>query len=255
MKVKYYLLNPTQNITVIVETPTEISMQPSVAERIMELEPTAEQVGFVSGENLRMAGGEFCGNASMSAAVLLGRRLKAGESRTVELTVSGADGKVPVSITAKGDESFTGTVNMPVPIDISDVMLEFNGKAITVPAVKFGGITHLIFEFDAEKTAIEKSVKKWCADIGADALGVMLLDIENSKLTPLVYVPNAGTMFWESSCASGTSAVGAYLYSKNKCPIKYDFDEPGGVLTVETDGKNLRLTGNVKIIKVSEAEI
>ena len=255
MNVKYYLLNPTQNITVLVETPTDILLQPSVAEKLMQLEPTAEQVGFVSGDNLRMAGGEFCGNASMSAAVLLCRNLKAGESRTVKLSVSGADRKVPVTVNANGDGSYNGTVNMPAPIEIGQVELDYNDEKITVPAVRFSGITHLIFESDAEKTAIEKSVKKWCAEIGADALGVMILDLKKSKLTPLVYVPNAGTMFWESSCASGTSAVGVYLYSKEKRPIKYDFAEPGGTLTVEADGENLRLTGNVKIIKYSEAEI
>jgi len=255
MKVSYYLLNPTQNITVLCATPVPVNEQVRVASRLMELEPTAEQVGFVNGEKLRMAGGEFCGNASMSAAALFCKDLAAGEKRKVELSVSGADGKITVDITAENDGSFTGAVSMPVPLSVGVAEINFNGKAVSVPAVKFSGITHLIFDSTADKKAVEKSVPEWCAELGADALGVMLLNEEKSQLTPLVYVPQAGTMFWENSCASGTSAVGAYLFSRENMPISCTLEEPGGKLSVEADGKSLRLTGNVKIIKQAETEI
>ena len=70
----YALLDPTGNMTLLAETPVPEAAQPLTAKRLMALEPATEQVGFVSktedGIGLRMAGGEFCGNASMSAAVL-----------------------------------------------------------------------------------------------------------------------------------------------------------------------------------------
>ena len=71
MKVDYTVLDPTGNITILVTSPVEISLQPPVASKLMELVPEAEQVGFLSEAEgcdiaLRMAGGEFCGNASMS---------------------------------------------------------------------------------------------------------------------------------------------------------------------------------------------
>ena len=73
-EIQYYLLDPTGNQTVLVETSVPEKIQPAVAKQIMECEPEAEQVGFVSFlENsieIRMAGGEFCGNAAMSAGVL-----------------------------------------------------------------------------------------------------------------------------------------------------------------------------------------
>lgn len=254
MKIDYYLMNPTGNITLLVMTPVEEALQPETAARLIELEPTAEQVGFLNKNSLRMAGGEFCGNASMSAAALLCRDLKCGESRKTELRVSGADKNIPVKITADED-GFRGTVNMPQPLSVEEVRLIFNGREYTAAAVRFKGITHLIFGIDFDRETAEKAAPVWCAELNADALGIMLLDRENSVLTPLVYVPNAGTMFWESSCASGTSAVGAYLVKKENRPVNLMFSEPGGILTVEADGKKLLLSGSVKIIKHSQIEI
>lgn len=85
----FSILDPTGNITALVESETPIDRQPSVAAGIMALYEDVEQVGFVdfgkvainaaydkygSGDRidcrLRMAGGESCGNATMSAAVL-----------------------------------------------------------------------------------------------------------------------------------------------------------------------------------------
>ncbi|MEE3312421.1 MAG: diaminopimelate epimerase, partial [Acutalibacteraceae bacterium] len=76
MEVTYSLFDPTGNITLLVETPISAAERVAVASKLMELEPKAEQVGFVSQDDadvdirLDMAGGEFCGNATMSAAAL-----------------------------------------------------------------------------------------------------------------------------------------------------------------------------------------
>ena len=90
--VSYTLLDPTGNLTLLVTSPVPEPAQPETARRLMELEPATEQVGFVSfrpeGVRLRMAGGEFCGNASLSAAALYLTRQDL-ESGTVSVTVSG----------------------------------------------------------------------------------------------------------------------------------------------------------------------
>ena len=71
---RYRIFDPTGNITALVEEAVDVSRQPSVAADIMQKHSNVEQVGFVSLDGdlpaLRMAGGEFCGNASMSAAAL-----------------------------------------------------------------------------------------------------------------------------------------------------------------------------------------
>lgn len=250
MEVKYYLFDPTGNITLLVETPIEEKYQPEVARKLMEIEPTAEQVGFVDGDSLRMAGGEFCGNASMSAAVLycMKNGISAGETRTVSLNVSGADEKVNVIINAESD-GFTGTVEMPRYEAIEDRQLEFEGKTYTLPVVKFKGISHIISENVLDRITAENAVKKWCADLNESCLGIMLYDSEKQSLEPLVYVSTAGTLFWERSCASGTSALGAYLLEKSGEAVELSVSEPGGVLSVYADENGIKLSGKVKILK------
>ena len=73
-EVEYCVLDPTGNITILVTTPVPVALQPRIAAELMRIIPESEQVGFLSQDDscdiaLRMAGGEFCGNASMCAAV------------------------------------------------------------------------------------------------------------------------------------------------------------------------------------------
>ena len=79
---RYSIFDPTGNITALVESPVDESEQPAVAASIMARHTAVEQVGFVRLSDkktapaaLRMAGGEFCANASMSAAALSALRL------------------------------------------------------------------------------------------------------------------------------------------------------------------------------------
>ena len=68
MRLDYFLLDPTGNITILVTSPVPVEKQAFAAARLMAREQNAEQVGFLSNAPscdiaLRMAGGEFCGNA------------------------------------------------------------------------------------------------------------------------------------------------------------------------------------------------
>jgi diaminopimelate epimerase len=98
--IRYYIFDPTGNITALVETEVPVDRQPEIAAQIMQKHPEVEQVGYVCYEDasvsdvseavkdnsdrqgssavtckdcsaqvsMRMAGGEFCGNATMCAA-------------------------------------------------------------------------------------------------------------------------------------------------------------------------------------------
>ena len=75
--IKYSILDPTGNITALVESEVAVERQPAAAEAIMKRHTEVEQVGFVRFDpeegidaQLRMAGGEFCGNASLCTAAL-----------------------------------------------------------------------------------------------------------------------------------------------------------------------------------------
>ena len=254
--IHYYLLDPTKNITALADTPTAPEDRPAAAARIMQEEPSCEQVGFVdfSGETprLEMAGGEFCGNAAMSAAALYcaNNGITAGETRRVTLAVSGAAKPVEVVVTAK-DGAFACTVRMPAPERIAEETLSLGGRKMTLPVVCCPGIAHImVTEDELTPAEAQAAVKGWCATLGVQALGVMLLDENALSLRPLVYVPAADTLCWESSCASGTCAVGAYLARRSGREVTLTFSEPGGTLRVQTgpQGEPL-LSGGVTIRK------
>lgn len=74
------------------------------------------------------------------------------------------------------------------------------------------------------------------------------------SLTPLVYIRTAGTLFWENSCGSGSSACGMYLAEKEKQPVDLELVQPGGILRVKGDLQTgIQLSGRVK--KTGEYEL
>ena len=112
---RFSLFDPSGNITALVESPVAPEEQRAAAMRIMARFPNVEQVGFVrlpAEEGMqvamRMAGGEFCGNASMSAAALslLRRAVPCGSRERVELRVSGVSHAVEVLLKRETEDSF-----------------------------------------------------------------------------------------------------------------------------------------------------
>lgn len=254
MKIDYILLDPSKNITALVKSPVEPKLRPSVAAAIMEKEPLCEQVGFISAGDgkcdicLNMAGGEFCGNAAMSAAVL-----SFIEKRKDDILVSVSGCKEPVSVKISPEPcgSYTGTVTMPKPLGFTQK--ELGGKRL--PVVELPGISHIIYTEQISADEAEKNIREFCALLGCDALGIMLLNDEESKITPLVYVPSADTIFWEQSCASGTTAAGVYLAETSGKALSRRFIEPGSALRVEAaPGEHPKLTGSVTILREASIE-
>ena len=77
------------------------------------------------------------------------------------------------------------------------------------------------------------------------------------QLTPLVYVPASQTVFWENSCASGTTAAGAYLFRRNPGEsLSLGLRQPGGRLEISAgaDGR-LLLGGTVRLLKRDRARL
>ena len=131
MELRYSILDPTGNITALVESPVEAAKRQAAAAAIMRRHDDVEQVGFLNpaGEDglpaLQMAGGEFCGNATMCAAALLSLRGKTGD--TVRLRVSGAKQPVEVKLCRTGDDSFRAELQMPPAIEITERAFAFEG--------------------------------------------------------------------------------------------------------------------------------
>ena len=249
-QLRYSIFDPTGNITALVESVVPEKDQPSVAAAIMARHTAVEQVGFLrlpAGEGetpaLRMAGGEFCGNASMSAAALwaLRRGFDRGEC---SLRVSGAESAVSVRLRRETEGSFAAAVHMPPAGQIMAKECVISGRRGRLSCVYMEGITHAVitpasafFALKDDHPAAERAVRTLCAALGANCLGLMFLEEEmpRCRLTPLVWVPASGTLFWENSCASGSAAVSMALARTLKRTVALDLDEPGGRLRAESD--------------------
>jgi diaminopimelate epimerase len=264
-KLHYSIFDPTGNITALVESPVDVPSQPAAAADIMRRRPDVEQVGFLtlpaSPEDLpalRMAGGEFCGNASMCAAALtlLRRPPESDGEAALLLRVSGASQPVEVRLRAEGPRCWSAAVRMPPAQGIEETDFRFDDLHGTLPLVRMEGISHLIvepgspfFTLIADRPAAERAVREWARALAVPGLGLMFLD-DACGLTPLVHIPASDTIFWENSCASGSAAVGMVLAARAGAPVSLALDEPGGTLRVEcTPASAPLLYGTVRQIE------
>ena len=249
MEFSYAFMDPTGNMTALVETAVPVEDQPRVAAAIMAAEPTCEQVGFVvdapdgCDAAIRMAGGEVCGNAAMCAASLYALNCGMEEEKALRVSVSGREVEIVVTPAADG---YACSVAMPAPKEI--ITVEKGG--LTLPVVLSDGISHAVLIGAVEDSTAETIVRELCEELRAEALGLMQVDLEASTMKPLVYVPEAKTMFWENSCGSGTAAVGAYLrYSTGKA-LSLPLRQKGGTLHVAADeAGNITLQGTARLLR------
>ena len=250
MSVRYTILDPTGNITALAETERDAAL----AARLMAAEPTVEQVGFVRfpkpGEaELEMAGGEFCGNATLSTGVLGCLRWGIPE---ITVRASGAARPLAVAATRLNEAEFDVSGELPLPERIAMERLPSPDGEITLPVVRFPGIAHAIVTEKLPRSEAERLVKHWCKTLRVDGMGVLQWDETTGRMTPLVYVPSAGTLFWESSCASGTAAIGAWTAQRDGRAVTLAIRQPGGTLEITSDGQSLRLHETIRIVKNAE---
>ncbi|NCB50369.1 MAG: hypothetical protein EOM54_00615 [Clostridia bacterium] len=264
MKVEIVRADPTGNATILVLSPVRAEERAETAALLMELDGGwAEQVGFVSkdGENdrLDMMGGEFCGNASMSLAAFLADCRGFAEAR-VPLVVSGAPERVLCSVVKKG-EDWLCSVDMPLPESLEIEEFTLDGEAFRLWTARFPGILHVIVpEAALSREDAEIAVRKWADDTGAPALGILIFSREKLEMAPLVYVRATDSAVWERGCASGTSAIGAYLAISTGESAAADIRQPGGVIGIEAAAVSgrataLRISGKVRMLGKDYPEI
>lgn len=264
MELKFIKTSPTENMTILIQTPVPREQHLVVAEKLIAYGSVyAEQAGYIEeAENpmaekrLQMMAGEFCGNASLSLAAWLAKEkgLPIGEKTEIILEVSGADSLVRCEM-KREEKGFSGRVAMPLPKGIEKKTFALDGESLELTAVVFEGITHIIVpvslwgENGTEKA--EQAAKAWAGEMPA-AFGILLFDEEKGELYPLVSVENV-SLIWERGCGSGTSAIGAYLAARAGKSVSVKLKQPGGIMGVEAEYKNgtikaLSITGNVSIV-------
>lgn len=228
---KYQIFIPGGNKTALVfgtdGLETDIARRCEIQDKILErhandVDGEVEQVGFVgldsAAPTLIMAGGEFCGNATRTAAA----HYLQGRTGEIELCVSGA------SRPLRAGRRITGEVwaEMPVYESLNEaVTLLPNGTYW----VQMDGISHLIVPqrialpvldriFACEHKAdqlhiavdlLEDTIAQYKLPAG-EAYGLMLLEHTVDMLTmhPFVHVKTAGTTYYETGCGSGAMCVG-----------------------------------------------
>jgi diaminopimelate epimerase len=219
-----------------------------------------EQVGFVNTDlnnpELFMAGGEFCGNASRSATLYYLN----GKPGEILLKVSGVANKLRAGI----DKAQNVWVEMPVIVGNFNNSIKFIND--TTAIVKMFGITHMIvnnndyrhlyeLEEELKKESFEMLEKYGLTD--EPAAGVMYLE-KNAKgyvIHPIVYVKAINTLFYETACGSGTTAVGLYEGALTRNNVDINIMQPSNEsinVKVEVDEDNIKgavISGPVRILK------
>jgi len=196
---------------------------------------------------VEMFGGEFCGNATRSAVWLAtdgrdcaGRIEVSGVDRLLEFVVK--DGVV--------------SVEMPLPAA---------GKFITeVPEgtlVQLDGITQLVVA--APNQLRRQTPRQLLARLLATnayglaeqpAVGVSYYDQTSDKATFCVWVNEVKTMFDETACGSGTSAIGIALAWARQQPVTLSIVQPSGECITTTARYELgtitesQIAGNVRVL-------
>ena len=271
MELKFIKASPTENMTLLIESPVPREKQLEVAEKLIAYGSVyAEQAGYIeepedprAEKRLQMMAGEFCGNASLSLAAALAEEkdLSVGEETEIVLEVSGADRLVNCHL-RKEENGFFGKVAMPLPKGIEKKTFCLEGETYELDMVVFEGISHIIvpaslWGADGVRKA-ELAAKEWAGEM-PEAFGILLFDEANSVCRPLVSVMGV-TLIWERGCGSGTSAVGCYLAEKEGRSLSVSLKQPGGIMGAEVTMEkgeivSLSITGNVSIVAKGTAYI
>ncbi|GHU64294.1 diaminopimelate epimerase [Spirochaetia bacterium] len=253
MECEILIADPAKNITVFVLDKIEDKKQRSDISRALLAAPGlhAEQVGFVSREpwRLEMMGGEFCGNAARSFGLFAAREQGLSGKVSIPIEISGRHGSLLVELDIEEGRAET---EMPIPCFET---LEYQGR--NLPVLVFEGITHVIAaDLIASKElfyAIKNRLDTKPSSTPGSALGVMFYDTPSQFMTPAVYVEATDSLVFESSCGSGSAALGAWLSrDMGEGNARYEIKQPGGIIEVkvvknEAKIQNLYIGGKVTL--------
>lgn len=247
----FSLVRPGGNDTALVDGLFAQVEKKKINDLIMKKFPKVEQVGFYSTSkqtgviNLEMAGGEFCGNALRSLAFILLDK-KPGK---ISVNFFGISQKLNAGV-RRNNNAFAQMPILNTPT--SRQMLTIN-----IIKVELDGITHLLAnlkDFEKQKNLKitgEKLLEKFNLKKTCKASGVIFFSKEENvwKIEPIVWVRKIKTLFYETSCASGSTALALWQAEKSKNNVvKFLVKQPSGksLLVVITKEKNMSVTATIE---------
>lgn len=237
MQLRVRVADPAGNITAFVMNPVPREDYAAVAKEILNDESVrAEQVAFVTGpDSMEMSGMEFCGNASRAFALMLAKKRRLDGRADVRIRVSGTDRPLTVTVVPEIDYA-----RLAMPIHRRIVPDVLGGTL-----VDYGGIMHLVLDgVPASREKFDELRAEMVRRYDPPALGVMFCD--GPRMTPVVYVRDVDSTYFEGSCGSGSTAYAA-AHAAGRPDGRYAFEirQPKGVIVASaavSDGAVRKVT-------------
>ena len=252
MELDFIKLSPLGNTTVFLRGEAAQEARAALLAEAMDYDHlAAEQAGFLVAPHseealfrIEMSGGEFCGNATLSAAALAAAE---GAESPFLVECSGAEDPLRAEAHPLGAGRWLARAEMPQAHEIRRLSLDgfsFGGTAI---CVSLPGIAHLVVEAaDLSATDYDELLARLMRETDADAYGVVPFERmgrNHFRIRPYVAVPSAKSRVFERACGSGSLALALAEGSERG---RIAVEQPGGTLFVET-GKRFFLEGEVLI--------
>lgn len=201
-----------------------------------------EQAGFLIPEDRRfeMSGGEFCGNAARSAALLLSR-FSGDEVGAFQM--SGYEGDVRFFVHWENETVATVTCDFDhLPINVRRERTA-DGE---IQIVDLGGIIHIVIEggFPSDYEAQHRALTRRFGLSDRGAVGVCWAErsVDRVTLHPVVWVRAIDSFFYETSCGSGSIAASVVT-----CTSK--ITQPSGeAIEVKREGTTVSLQSRMEVI-------
>ncbi len=252
---KTTILYPSGNETVLIQgIPKSEEVKRKINDLIMSKFDSVEQVGFYDllDKRLEMAGGEFCVNASRAFVYLLN---DAGLDIDY-IQVSGVNKKLKAGVSKKGE------YYVEAPFLTKDFPKKIKSK---MEEILLEGITLLVVSDEEEseesklKVKAEDILEKYGYKDKYPASGVIYLSKLGEgkyEISPVIWVRDIETCFFETACGSGTAAAGISEALKVEGnDLFFEILQPSGkYLGVRVFKKNnsikyVEVSGEVELVK------
>lgn len=240
-KLNILVANPAGNKTIFVLDKCRRDKYTELGTKLLAIEEIhGEQVGFIKppekgGQGrMEMCGQEFCGNASRSFGLYLAKQVGVKGFGKVQIEVSGTDELLEVEVDTYTDYT---KLSMPLPTGIKAFPLNIDAHAKLVLS---SGIVHVVV-FNLQPT-IENFTwikSEVLAQYDPPGIGVMFYDTIKKSLTPVVWVRDIDSTFFEGSCGSGSVATAAVLAEDtDNGNLVFKLPQPGGILEINIIKEN-----------------
>lgn len=254
MRLNFVKASPCRNTTVFITEELPRAKYPAVARLALDSDYlAAEQVGFITAPHfakavrrLEMAGGEFCGNATLSLAAWAVREGLADGREPVWVECSGAEQPVCCEVRRLDEEHFRVREELFLQAELQELDLRAGFKKYPGVLVREPGISHFLYFADCSEQEQLMLLDALETRERAEACGVIACECitaESYRIRPLVGVPAAGSRVFEQACGSGSMALGLWL-ARSESRTCVTVLQPGGSIFVET-GEAVHITTEV----------